>query len=556
MKKTLLSFICLLTLNHCLGQNVNRTAHRGGSTVTGQMVGINSKSFYIETTTLHTSCCNDKSFVVGIGDAGEELFRKVVCSVPYLENPRIAISADKEIFTCAGTKYKGCDYGGALSTVSKLDTLGNILWSFNLNEEIDQLVALADGGVGIIIADDFRRYSKSGALLSSTLLKSGAVKGICALGSGNLLLSYQGSAGPRLRVITLNDSVISDIAFASFLPLIKEGNDGNIYGINNGFLMKVSLTSGLLLHSNAKLPSNTYVKSLQMRNDSLFALVSNSVSSINFTILDTGFHILHQKATNISSAYGTGFYIGKNNKLNVATIAGNGYTYSGFLQTNITGNLNAAADIGVTGITVIDSTHAAAGTMYRMTNVSANVTVRNFGADTIKQFCLNHYSTVTGISFCLIGLHKQFTVTIPPSGTVSVNTGSFSTQPPHAYFTDSYTYSLCIYATIPDNRHDVNTRNDGLCRTITMVPVGLKDVESDNFFSIYPNPVNGKLNITSAEEIKTAGVFDLSGRLVQQIQIYAGAVQDVKIDLPDGVYILRVSTKSGVRNHKFCVVNN
>jgi hypothetical protein len=556
MNKTLLLFISVLTILALNGQTVNRTHHRGGVTTSGQMVGINSKSFYLEVTSLYNGCCRDRAYVVGIGDAGEEIFRTQVNMVAYLHRPRIAVSADKCIFTCSGTKYKGCDVGGKLSTVYKLDTLGYTKWSINLSEEIDHLVALADGGVGIIIADDFIRYNVSGNLVSSTLLSSGPLSGICALSSGNLLLSYAGTSGPRLRVINLKDSVLSDIAFPSLLPVLKEGADGNIYGINNGFLMKVSLSSGLLLHSSGKLPANMSVNNVQIRNDSLFALASSSLASINFLILDTGFHVVHQKSSNISSVFGAGFYVGNNNQLNVISIGGNGYSYGGFLQTALTGNLNANYDIGVIGISVLDSSHAHTGGMYRATKISADVTLKNFGTDTVKQFHLSHYATITGITFCLVGLHKEFTVTIPPNGTVSVNTGTFSSKPPSYYFPESYEYNLCVYATTPDYQHDVNTSNDGLCRTIHMVPVGVKEVKAENSLSVYPNPVKEKINITSFEEINTAQVFDLNGRLMKTIKTNSGTLQEVDINLPEGIYILNVETKSGVRNHKFCVVNN
>jgi len=74
----------------------------------------------------------------------------------------------------------------------------------------------------------------------------------------------------------------------------------------------------------------------------------------------------------------------------------------------------------------------------------------------------------------------------------------------------------------------------------------IKDV-----ISIYPNPVNDVLNISSKEtEVSHINVYDLNGRVVKLFNLNIPTYIDVS-DLPQGVYIIEIKTLVGVHIIKF-----
>ena len=81
--------------------------------------------------------------------------------------------------------------------------------------------------------------------------------------------------------------------------------------------------------------------------------------------------------------------------------------------------------------------------------------------------------------------------------------------------------------------------------------VGIDDVSSANGLSVYPNPVTNQLFIDlDNQEVTSIHIIDYSGRVVKSITNSNTKSIDVS-DLPQGIYILKVSNKSGVLTNRF-----
>ena len=81
--------------------------------------------------------------------------------------------------------------------------------------------------------------------------------------------------------------------------------------------------------------------------------------------------------------------------------------------------------------------------------------------------------------------------------------------------------------------------------------VSVKDVESNETFSVYPNPTKNTITVqmdnTSAQELS---IYDILGNLKQTMNVRSGDKIDVS-DLASGVYILRINGSSYSRTiHK------
>ncbi len=71
--------------------------------------------------------------------------------------------------------------------------------------------------------------------------------------------------------------------------------------------------------------------------------------------------------------------------------------------------------------------------------------------------------------------------------------------------------------------------------------------ESLTSFEMYPNPVNNKLFINGLENIKSVTIYDISGRLINQVS-YLGNHNAVEVStnkLTQGTYFVKVKTNAG-----------
>ncbi len=79
--------------------------------------------------------------------------------------------------------------------------------------------------------------------------------------------------------------------------------------------------------------------------------------------------------------------------------------------------------------------------------------------------------------------------------------------------------------------------------------VGIQDVYKSAAFSIFPNPARSVLHISSDTKLNSAKIFDVTGKLVNEIRIHGALswVLDIS-NLGMGIYILEIETLSGDKN--------
>ena len=99
-------------------------------------------------------------------------------------------------------------------------------------------------------------------------------------------------------------------------------------------------------------------------------------------------------------------------------------------------------------------------------------------------------------------------------------------------------------------RDTVNVKTTGL---------GISEMNFENAFSIYPNPSNGNVTITTniiAKESITAKVYDLLGRMVYQEQLnFSNKEATLKLNIPSGSYILELKDETGNVQRERIVIN-
>lgn len=80
-------------------------------------------------------------------------------------------------------------------------------------------------------------------------------------------------------------------------------------------------------------------------------------------------------------------------------------------------------------------------------------------------------------------------------------------------------------------------------------------VPTDNGLTIYPNPTGGTLTVETTNPIREITVYDLAGRVMMTVEGGANNHSPLRImdvsSLPNGIYLLRAVTDSGVQTARF-----
>jgi len=87
----------------------------------------------------------------------------------------------------------------------------------------------------------------------------------------------------------------------------------------------------------------------------------------------------------------------------------------------------------------------------------------------------------------------------------------------------------------------------------TFAELGTKDFDFNNYFTLYPNPANGVLNITSKQniELQSISIYNVLGQMVVSVPNAKG-VNGVDVsNLSNGNYFIKVVSDKGTSNAKF-----
>jgi hypothetical protein len=77
--------------------------------------------------------------------------------------------------------------------------------------------------------------------------------------------------------------------------------------------------------------------------------------------------------------------------------------------------------------------------------------------------------------------------------------------------------------------------------------IGISETTTQSGIVLYPNPVEDILHIQSSTTIEQATIYDLSGRIVHQVQL----TNDIPVqDLARGVYVIKIETQKGIEVRK------
>ena len=100
----------------------------------------------------------------------------------------------------------------------------------------------------------------------------------------------------------------------------------------------------------------------------------------------------------------------------------------------------------------------------------------------------------------------------------------------------------------------VDGGHEAICRVNVVPPAALSAEKTAVNVSVYPNPAREELNIEASEEIESVTVYSAAGALLLERRAVGAAAASIDVSqLPKGINVLVVRSRSGVRSLKFVV---
>jgi hypothetical protein len=564
MRTFLLIYGFLFSIGSAISQNLNFAEHVGVDQ-TSEVVCINSKSYYISRT---AHDCGYDLYLNVVAKSGNKILKKSTLLLAISNFGRLIKTNDNAlVYIYAWSQSQ--DVGPTAEYLVKLDTNGNQIFSTKLinlasldtwdpKPATTDFIQHQDSTYYLLTNSNLLHFSSGGQYLST--ISTPAIYGMRSihnLSNGNLLIHGSTTSSPYVNFIISTGGALVKQNICQF-PIHKlKGTTQYYFGLNSGGILEKYDTS-LVFQGNSISALNHYsytITDFALRNDSIFVTgISGSLKNPFYAILNSNLSLIYQTTSSLQDVMPTGISLPANNAVHIVSTCHSAstkeYSFIALHKLNLNGVFNANSNIGVVGFSNLNTRLIKPGPYLCKPYLEMNVTVKNFGADTVKSFYLNSFAdNMGGIQYCLFLLHKYNQVNLPPGGTISIPTGSFYAQwfgsDTSKY--DSKNVDVCVFTSIPNQSNDTDINNDAYCENIFMTTTGIEknEVTGANF-KLFPNPFNESLTIQSEENISGFSLYNSLGEKIREEVIFAKEYTIQTEGLVSGIYFIRIESENGL----------
>lgn len=565
MRIFLLIYLTCLLAKGLISQNLNVAEHLGVDK-SGELVSINSKSYYLSTT--EQGCYSSVASLVCINDSGRILAKHSFGTYGLTFFGRLIKTKDNALMF-NGASTSSTDTGPYENLVVKMDTNGTVLFQYtqpagDFYPEILGITQHADSSYYLSGKYGITHLSKSGQSLPFSI--SGFIQNsaVIALTNGNILFHGMVNSSLRKNVIvtptgsiitqqTCSNRIIKFVEYPNYILALTSAGSIEKYASN----MSLQSSSALALN-----PLNYQIKDFTTRNDSIFVCGTTANNQNPFyAVLDSIFTINYQTTAVYKGIKPTGISITKRNTIHIVTTSSTEksplYTFTSVYRFKLTGTFHSTSDVGVIGFSNVNAHMFGNGSSgsWLTPYMEMDVTVKNFGTDTVESFYINHYVFMGGISYCYLLLHKKVQTLLAPGATMTVPTGTFYGQPGVVFQSGGDPAQrkgqVCLFTSVPNQNNDRDMSNDAFCDTLVFTFTG---IETNNLFAgrveVFPNPFQNTLTLKSDVEIKNLEVRNALGEQQLKLELTSKELDLNLENLSSGVYFMRVETEKGFLTKK------
>lgn len=558
--------ICLIAIFLNAAAQTTNYAQHSGQRKTFNIESLNNKSYYLVSDFQIGSCCIEKVKLIAHNTDGSKLLEKTIGQSGVVNAALTTVLANKTLLLQYSSAMYQCDVGGPRTVLCNYDTLGNLLWTKIFPRQMAKALPKSDGSFFAVRSDSLVHYNANGQIITKFLLNGGLFQyAACLTGAGSIIYcKYSNGSGYTIEKIDTAANVLNSQPATNLYTDLYELSSNALAGTSGGEVLKLNGNLAPVLSSTVNLTSFT-AKTTYVKADTIYSAGLSSSGNLLFVRLDSNLTVISTSTSNIESSTASGICIGRDqnlrliNKASSESTFSDTYSFSSFFQFAKTAAIDGSKDIGVIASQLLSYTNSVNFQPQKViTTVSLQVTVKNFGTDTVKYFKLNSFAKVTGISTCIFGLHKEYFVSIAPQASVVVNTPAFDLAPmsvPSLTSTLSFSTQICIYTSVPDSLHDMVVGNNMACGNFDFVyqPTGIEVISGKQTVSVFPNPASEQVSIVAGENIVHLSICDNLGRVLVQVQPDETEYQLDCSKLAKGIYFLSVKTENDLQQKKILI---
>lgn len=568
MRKIYLLF-CGFLISVCLqSQNVVNKAFHEYNDEGHHLIHFNNNYYF--TSNVYTDGFLDTCLISSLDSLGTLRFRRVINKNEYTEFTRIIKTLDNRI-VLIGLAH-GCDLVDASQRtfIIKMDENGNTEFD-NTFAGVESTSGFADHLIDIVQYTDSSYFAITDSLLFH-FSKYGTTLSRKNTGlSGLVSINPRGDGKLNLTTNSLLLNVVIDTAATIISQYNLNGpanktfvlDTNHIYTLNK-IISKRNTVMQLLNTSTVAQDSlsGNIISDFTFKNDTIYACGYNLLDSNSFVLLlDTNLNLIAIKVNNttrvkpVSIAYedkisiliNSNSYPSQNGIIGVYSFQKNeDYVFS--------------EDIGVTEV-LVDSGYVTYTTMfYPPTNsyvysmntkyYKARAVVMNHGVIPVAKLQINSLTYPYGFCGNSFFVKPIDSLNLLPGQTDTLNIGwitSDVSMMPQPSLPTTFPASLCLNTSIPNQKHDKNSNNDGVCTNVSLQVIGLKEMKEEISLNLFPNPVNNMLSIKTDAFIAQIIIQDVAGRKVEQWEL--NKVNECEINLSNlesGIYFIEIETTKGI----------
>ncbi|HOZ86403.1 MAG TPA: T9SS type A sorting domain-containing protein, partial [Bacteroidia bacterium] len=403
-------------------------------------------------------------------------------------------------------------------------------------------------------------FSKNGQFISQSSNGLLGSSSMAVTNNGNLMVNgYDTNFVFNTLEINPSGSQVNRQISGDYGAITAHPSSGDYYCSSAGNIIKINSSLMPVATSFTTIVNNISISQFFIKNDSIFFTGVNNLSTTPvYGILNMQLIPLNIIQSYYKKVKPSGITIDNQNRISIIANASSTVGVkpnffwpqsfsTAFYRFPITGGFVSAHDIGVESFSLISAEKNSQGELF----INLRVNIKNYGADSIFNFCLNSESTQNICGYSLF--HKFYNATIHPYGRVSVETGPIQSwllglaSDTGAYF---FKREACLYTSVPNQKSDTEISNDASCSRVSKSDTIVERSVPESPYGIYPNPFDQTLTIQLTSEIEEITMHNTLGQLVWQSPVYAKTYILHDFRGAKGVYFLRVKTSEGIQIKK------
>ncbi|MBS1645728.1 MAG: T9SS type A sorting domain-containing protein [Bacteroidetes bacterium] len=452
-----------------------------------------------------------------------------------------------------------CDVGSPWVVVSKIDTMGTIIFQDSIatpSTSVAKIAPYQDSSFFVFTKDTLFHFSKNGVFLSKKHISFGITSSVYTLANGHFLVSASQGSAYFLYEVDANAAVVYQQSVSDLFSKISPS-----FGLSTaGFVAKINSAMQVVSTTQAA-QGSSFLSDFDVRQDTLYTCGKNG-NQLVYLKLDTATLQNRYQFTSVFPNIIPSQISATNHQVSfLAKERANSSTNTYISFTAANGNTSfsypdeaAVVKLGADGYIKYWNPPGAPSYIFEQDiYYKLKATVKNYGTDTLRSVYINHKPNIPPGFTCGTSFYgKRFdSLRIAPNDTLTLTTdliNAFVQNVSNPDTTTVLTMTLCAWTSVPNDKSDNNHADDYFCGSVSfnhaIIVTGIPHfMAGNNAISVYPNPTTSSINIQGSASLGTVEVYNTLGQLISQQNTKENTLQIDLSKQSEGIYMVRVGSQ-------------